>query len=252
MPSVVRRCRHNAQWTVFSARPRPALQVPPAFRRVQNRRISRAVHHRRVETTRSHASPCPRKRNSRASPCPRKRNSRASPCPRKRNSRASPCPRKRNSCASPCPRKRNSHASPCPRKRNSRASPCPRKRNSRASPCPRKRNSHASPCPRKRNSCASPCPRKRNSRASPCPRKRNSRASPCPRKRDGQLSSRDTGLVDSIPHGKGILQLISVNVGGKTGVRCELCTKHGKCPRNGKGSWTINPCFSLRRDKVIK
>ena len=46
--------------------------------------------------------------------------------------------------------------------------------------------------------------------------------------------------------------LESVKVDGKTGMCCKLCANHGKSPRNRKGSWTINPCFSLRRDKVIK
>ena len=43
-----------------------------------------------------------------------------------------------------------------------------------------------------------------------------------------------------------------VRMDGETGMRCKLCIKHGKSPRNGQGSWTINPCFSLRRDKVVK
>ena len=46
--------------------------------------------------------------------------------------------------------------------------------------------------------------------------------------------------------------LESSTVDGKTGMRCKLCAKHGKSPRNGKGSWTTNPCFSLRRDKILK
>ena len=46
--------------------------------------------------------------------------------------------------------------------------------------------------------------------------------------------------------------LESVKVDGITGMRCKLCANHGKWPRNWKGSWIINPCFSLRRDKVIK
>ena len=46
--------------------------------------------------------------------------------------------------------------------------------------------------------------------------------------------------------------LESVTVDGKTGMRCKLCTKYGKSPRNGKGSWTVNPCFSFRRDKLLR
>ena len=46
--------------------------------------------------------------------------------------------------------------------------------------------------------------------------------------------------------------LESVKVDGITGMRCKLCANHGKWPRNWKGSWIINPCFFLRRDKVMK
>jgi len=43
-----------------------------------------------------------------------------------------------------------------------------------------------------------------------------------------------------------------VTVDGKVCMRCKLCTKYGKSPRNGSGSWTTNPCYSLRKDKIIK
>ena len=46
--------------------------------------------------------------------------------------------------------------------------------------------------------------------------------------------------------------LESVKVDGITGMRCKLCANHRKWPQNWKGSWIINRCFSLRRDKVIK
>ena len=33
---------------------------------------------------------------------------------------------------------------------------------------------------------------------------------------------------------------------------CKLCKKHGKVPQSGKGSWCTEPCFPLRKDKVVK
>ena len=39
---------------------------------------------------------------------------------------------------------------------------------------------------------------------------------------------------------------------GKIGMRCHLCTKHSVLPRSGSTSWTSDPCFCVRRDKVVK
>ena len=39
---------------------------------------------------------------------------------------------------------------------------------------------------------------------------------------------------------------------GKAGMRCHLCTKHSIVPRSGSTSWTSDPCFSVRKDKVVK
>ena len=39
---------------------------------------------------------------------------------------------------------------------------------------------------------------------------------------------------------------------GKAGMRCHLCTKHSIVPRSGSTSWTSYPCFSVRKDKVVK
>ena len=35
-------------------------------------------------------------------------------------------------------------------------------------------------------------------------------------------------------------------------MRCHLCTKHSIVPRSGSTSWTSDPCFSVRKDKVVK
>ena len=35
-------------------------------------------------------------------------------------------------------------------------------------------------------------------------------------------------------------------------MRCKLCAKHGKVPRNGKGAWSTTVCYTLRKDKVRK
>ena len=39
---------------------------------------------------------------------------------------------------------------------------------------------------------------------------------------------------------------------GKTGMRCHFCTKHSIVPRSGSTSWTADPCFCVRKDKVVK
>ena len=39
---------------------------------------------------------------------------------------------------------------------------------------------------------------------------------------------------------------------GKIGMRCHLCTKHSVLSRSGSTSWTSDPCFCVRRDKVVK
>ena len=33
---------------------------------------------------------------------------------------------------------------------------------------------------------------------------------------------------------------------------CKLCKKHGRVPRNGKGGWCTKPCFTLRKDKIVR
>ena len=37
-----------------------------------------------------------------------------------------------------------------------------------------------------------------------------------------------------------------------SGMKCSLCEKHGKSPRNGKGSWMTVPCYTLRNGKIKK
>ena len=41
-------------------------------------------------------------------------------------------------------------------------------------------------------------------------------------------------------------------INGRQSMQCKLCRKHGKVPRNGKGSWCTEPCFTMRRDKIVK
>ena len=39
---------------------------------------------------------------------------------------------------------------------------------------------------------------------------------------------------------------------GRLGMHCKLCKKHGKVARNGKGRWCTEPCFTLRKDKIVR
>lgn len=36
----------------------------------------------------------------------------------------------------------------------------------------------------------------------------------------------------------------------QVGLLCKICAKYNKTPRNGRGSWTKVPCFTLRKDKI--
>ena len=46
--------------------------------------------------------------------------------------------------------------------------------------------------------------------------------------------------------------LEKVETAGRLGMYCKLCKKHGKVPRNGKGGWCTKPCFTLRKDKIVR
>ena len=43
-----------------------------------------------------------------------------------------------------------------------------------------------------------------------------------------------------------------VEIDGRVGLLCKVCKKHSKVPRSGKGGWCTEPCFTLRKDKVVK
>lgn len=46
--------------------------------------------------------------------------------------------------------------------------------------------------------------------------------------------------------------LEKVEIDGRLGMQCKLCKKHGKVPRNGRGSWCTEPCFTMRKDKIMR
>ena len=46
--------------------------------------------------------------------------------------------------------------------------------------------------------------------------------------------------------------LEKVEIDGRLGLLCKLCKKHAKVPRNERGSWCTQPCFTMRKDKLVR